>query len=276
MRVSGCTILRNAQCLGYPFLESLRSLLPLVDELVVNVGDSQDETRSMVESLGDPRIRIVDTVWDLDRPEPWTELSRQTNRVLAECTGDWIVYLQADEVLHERDYDRLRRLMARYLHHRRVLGFSFEYLHFYYSPWVIHHRGYRAQVRIVRNGVGIRSVGDAGTFYHPRWGKLRPWKRWALVRTGCFIYHYGYVRPRPDLVEAKQRNLERFFRSEAELRDFRMEWDFRLCTPFRGDHPAVMGEFIRRCPAEAVSLPRWPLRWRPLYWGLRLRKFLGI
>jgi len=276
MRISGCTILRNAQRLGYPFLESLRSLLPLVDELIVNVGASEDETRSMVESLGDPRIRILDTVWNFEGPEPWTELSRQTNRALAECTGDWVVYLQADEVLHERDYGRLRRLMERYLRHRRVLGFSFRYLHFYYSPRVVHHRGYRAQVRIVRNGVGIRSVGDAGTFYHPRWGKLRPWKRWALVPTGCFIYHYGYVRSRPDLVEVKQRNLERLFRSEAQLQDFRMEWDFRLCTPFRGDHPAVMAAFIRHCPTEAVPLPRWPLRLRPLYWRLRLRKFLGV
>ncbi|MCS7311520.1 MAG: hypothetical protein NZ742_01185, partial [Acidobacteria bacterium] len=114
---------------------------PLVDELVVNVGASEDATRSIVESLGGtPGFGSSDTIWDFEGPEPWMELSRPTNRALAECTGAWVVYLQADEVLHDRDYDRLRR-----------------------------------------------SVGDAGTFYHPPWGKLRPWKRWLLVRTGCFI-----------------------------------------------------------------------------------------
>jgi hypothetical protein len=44
MKVSGFTILRQTVRLGYPFTESIRSLLPLVDELVVGVGDGDDGT----------------------------------------------------------------------------------------------------------------------------------------------------------------------------------------------------------------------------------------
>ena len=35
MKVSGFTFLRNAQKLGYPFAQSIRSILPIVDEFVI-------------------------------------------------------------------------------------------------------------------------------------------------------------------------------------------------------------------------------------------------
>ncbi|MGH7953853.1 MAG: glycosyltransferase, partial [Limisphaerales bacterium] len=38
MKVSGFTFLRNGQKFGYPFVESIRSILPIVDEFVVALG----------------------------------------------------------------------------------------------------------------------------------------------------------------------------------------------------------------------------------------------
>lgn len=61
MFVSGFTFCRNVEKLGYPFIESIRSLLPLVDEFIVNVGDSEDRTLQMIKNIGDSRIRIVES-----------------------------------------------------------------------------------------------------------------------------------------------------------------------------------------------------------------------
>ena len=103
MFVSGFTIVRNAILFDYPITESILSLLPLVDELVVAVGQSRDATRQVVASIGSPKLRIVDTVWDESARLGGTVLAQQTNLALDECKGDWCFYLQADEVIHERD-----------------------------------------------------------------------------------------------------------------------------------------------------------------------------
>src|SRR5713101_7249526 len=119
MRICGFTIVRNAARLGYPFEESIRSLLPLVDELVVAVGRSEhgdDDTWERVDAIraSDPRVKPFPTDW----PAPQgggDVLSQQTNLALDRCRGDWAVYLQADEVLHEDDLDVVRASMQEHL-----------------------------------------------------------------------------------------------------------------------------------------------------------------
>src|SRR5438128_9155829 len=64
MKVSGFTFLRNGQKLGYPFVESIRSILPIVDEFVIALGPSEDDTEAMLRAIGDPKIRIVPTHWN--------------------------------------------------------------------------------------------------------------------------------------------------------------------------------------------------------------------
>lgn len=63
--ISGFTFIRNGVSLGFPFVESIRSLLPLVDEFVVAcLGCSDDETLEKVRAIGDPRIKIIETEWN--------------------------------------------------------------------------------------------------------------------------------------------------------------------------------------------------------------------
>ena len=38
MKVSGFTFIKNAEMLGYPFIESIQSVLPIVDEFIIAVG----------------------------------------------------------------------------------------------------------------------------------------------------------------------------------------------------------------------------------------------
>ena len=101
MKISGFTIVRNAVKFNYPVVASIRSILPICDEFIVNVGDSQDGTLELIRSIGSPKIRIIQTQWDMGQGSQ--VLSQQTNLTLKECRGDWAFYLQSDEVIHEAD-----------------------------------------------------------------------------------------------------------------------------------------------------------------------------
>jgi hypothetical protein len=60
MKISGFTIARNAIQFNYPILESIRSILPICDEFIVNVGDSDDGTLDLIRSIGSDKIKIID------------------------------------------------------------------------------------------------------------------------------------------------------------------------------------------------------------------------
>ena len=51
MKISAFTFIRNGQILGYPFLQSIESILPIVDEFVINVGESEDDTLILIQSI---------------------------------------------------------------------------------------------------------------------------------------------------------------------------------------------------------------------------------
>ena len=57
MKVSGFTFLRNAVINGYPFEESIRSLLPIVDEYIIAIGHGQDDTLARVNAINDPKYK---------------------------------------------------------------------------------------------------------------------------------------------------------------------------------------------------------------------------
>jgi glycosyltransferase involved in cell wall biosynthesis len=109
MKISGFTFVRNGFKLGYPVLESLQSLLDICDEVVIAIGNSDDETEERIKNIGNPKIIIISTVWDETLREGGTILAQQTDIALQHCTGDWLLYLQADEVLHEKDYDIIKQ-----------------------------------------------------------------------------------------------------------------------------------------------------------------------
>ncbi len=96
MKVSGFTICRNAVKYDFPVLESVRSALPLVDEFIVNVGQSDDGTLELIRSMASPKIRIVESTWDDAMTKDGLLFSKETNVALARCIGDWAMYVQAD------------------------------------------------------------------------------------------------------------------------------------------------------------------------------------
>jgi len=64
MKVSGFTFIRNGSILGYPFIESIKSILPICDEFVIAVGKSDDDTLSKIRAIKSKKIRIIETVWN--------------------------------------------------------------------------------------------------------------------------------------------------------------------------------------------------------------------
>src|SRR5262249_58633524 len=162
----------------------------ICDEFVMAAGDSSDDTTALLRGIGDGKLKIIDTVWDREQFVRGASNAVQTNIALRACTGDWALYLQADEVLHEDDLGPLLERMRAYQDDPRVDGLVFEYLHFYadYDHYQTSHNWYRREVRAVRNGRGIRSWKSAQGFRHADGRKLR------VVPAGARVLLYRWVR----------------------------------------------------------------------------------
>ncbi len=276
--VSGFSIVRNAVALDYPVVESLRSLLPLVDELVVAVGHSDDGTLELVRGLDDARLVVVETEWDDALRAGGRVLAQQTNLALERCRCGWAFYLQADEVVHEDDHAAIRAALRRVDGDDAVDALSFRFVHFEGTYAYVNPLRYRRQSRIVRNDGRAVSVGDAAGFARRDGARLR------TRASGARIFHYGWARA-PGALLAKGRNLDRLYHDDAWLA---ARWDgvsaealgdVDLAFRWRGRHPAVMRERIgaaswrvppgRRPPLDTPLLnPRfyaaWLRKWRLL------------
>lgn len=260
-RLSGFSIVKNATVQEYPVEVALRSALRVCDEVVVNVGQSRDDTLDRVRSVGDPRLRILHRVWPDPRGSELQELSAETNIALEACRHDWALYLQADEVLHEDDEPALLEALGRADADQRVEGLVFDYLHFEGSPdWVLEgRRRYRREVRVVRRAADVRSVRDAQGFRVGGSGGRKP----RVIPSGARIFHYSYVKSRGGL-EAKRRMSARWDGRDPVDAEPHVFHRYRGLRRFEGEHPRVAREWLdsREWPfdPEEAETPPWNLR----------------
>src|ERR1700733_10245260 len=193
MKVTGFSFIRNAIKYQYPVKESILSLLPLVDEYIIAVGNSEDGTREMISWIASDKIKIIDTVWDETLRTGGIVLADETNKSFNAIAADtdWCFYLQGDECLHEKDYPAIRAAMEKYLDDKRVDGLLFKWLHFYgkYDYIGTGRRWYRKEIRIIRNNKNITSYKDAQGFRFKDNSKLK------VKEIDANIYHYGWVKP---------------------------------------------------------------------------------
>lgn len=247
MKISGFSFARNADTLGYPVAESIRSILPICDEFVIAVGkgDPTDHTRTLVEQIGSPKIRIVDTEWtDRDRLKSLI-YSQQTNIALSYCTGDWCFYIQADEVLHERYLPNIRARCEQFADDSQVEGLLFAYRHFWgdYRHYQDGHEWYPYEIRIVRNRIGVQSINDAQSF-RKNGIKLR------VAFANATMFHYGWVR-HPSLMQRRNREVSVTYngtdnaRSKTALAPATFDFGPLDALPeFTDTHPAVLDKRI--------------------------------
>jgi glycosyltransferase involved in cell wall biosynthesis len=261
MKVSGFTIVRNAIQFHYPVIASIESILPICDEFVVNVGDSQDGTLELIKSIQNPKIRIVQTVWDMTQGP--TVLSQQTNVALKECKGDWAFYLQTDEVIHEDDLDRLKKCMEQYLNDPHVDALRFKWLHFYGSYWRyrIDAGWYQKQDRIVRNNGTVESYGDAFAF------RRRDGRPLRSKPTGALLYHYGWVHSNEVMAKRRANAAQIGFVGKEEGGQDHFEYgDLNRFPIYFGTHPSTMkrdvqGHILSNEDSKTIQQKHW---WNPL------------
>jgi hypothetical protein len=259
VKISGFTIVRNAIRLDFPIEASIRYILPICDEVVVNVGRSEDETLELVRSISDPKLRIIETEWDMSRRN--SVLGLETHRAMQACRYPWGVYIQADEVLHERGGQELASSIQRYDSDPRVEGLLVRYIHFYggFDTVATHRRWYRREVRAVRLApeLDIRPYQGAQGF------RVGPAQRKIRARlTNAEMFHYGWARPSRALKEKRELGRTLYpWRDASESRPL-LAWIPGI-RRFTGTHPGVAHDWIeaRRHDPERVIAPR-QFRWR--------------
>jgi len=261
MSISGFTLARNTSKLYYPIKESIMSVLPIVDEFVIALGDCDpdDTTEALIKSINSEKIKIIHTVWDLEKYPRGMENAHQTDIAKNACTGDWLIYLQADEVIHEKYLPLIQRKCAEHLEDKRVDGFLFKYKHFFgdYDHYCDHHGWYFYEIRIIRNDPEIHSYISAQSFRRiPDFDGLNYRQKKGTFKLNvkpidAEIYHYGWVRP-PSYMQQKSKSLDSIHKGIVAMEEAyalkSSEFDYgnmSMYKRFKGTHPEVMNDFIR-------------------------------
>jgi glycosyltransferase involved in cell wall biosynthesis len=256
--VSGLTIIRNGVRLNYPFLEAIRSALSICDEYIVVAGDSDDETLEALASLNDDRVRVIHTEWSpLVQPRKYL-LAQQTNIGIGFCRGRWCLYLQGNEVLHEKDLPRLRELMETHAENAAVEAMLVERLTFWgdYRHYVAAYpRRFKYTARIIRPHIGTYSIRDGMSF--AVFDDFSTKGRYPnAIDTGADLYRYDYVHT----VEQQARKFaDAVHRAGTDVRAdpdyFTTYYPRQFLARFEGTHPAVMNQRIADWPqGEGLDL----------------------
>lgn len=249
MKVAGFTMVRNAVKYDYPVVEAITSVLPLCDEFIVAVGNCEDETLALIESIGSPKIKIIHTIWDDTLREGGRTFALETDKAFQAVAADvdWAFYIQADEVIHEKYHDAVRQAMVKYKDNRSVEGLLFHYKHFYGSYDYVGEswNWYRREIRVVRNDKNIFSYRDAQGF------RKKPNEKLRVKLIDAYIYHYGWVRD-PRAMVRKQRAFTSYYHDDQWLEENlakASEFDYSNIDSlelFTDTHPAVMKDRIAR------------------------------
>ena len=271
MYVTGFTFIRNALKLDYPIKEAILSIVPLCDEIIVAVGNSDDNTRQYIEDLGINNLQIIDTTWDDSLRKGGVVLAIETDKALARVNpkSDWCIYVQGDECYHEEDYEAIRSEMKRWKDDKHVEGLLFKYRHFYgsYDYLADSRSWYRHEIRIVKNNIGVSSWKDAQGF------RING-RKLNVKKIEATISHYGWVRP-PEFMMAKNVEASKYWHDDTYIQNkFDPDSDFDYSgidsvQRFIGTHPQVMRERIDRINWQFERDPKvkkFGLKKRFLHW----------
>lgn len=260
MKVSAFTYVRNGIMLDYPFIESIKSVLPLVNEFVVVIGNSTDGTREAVENINNLKIKIVDSIWDENNRTGGLIFAQQSNIGLDNVNknADWLFHIQADEVIHEEDYTEIQEAMNNYVNDQRVEGFLFNFLNFYgdYNYYAPSRRFHQHEIRIIRNNPKIRSYRDSQGFRkfdNPGFYLNEKGKKLNVVKLSAKVYHYSYVKNPVTQLKKQIAFGNRYRQDDDWISEYLKENKdaFRydkidFLTKFQGTHPRFMSDRIKK------------------------------
>jgi tetratricopeptide (TPR) repeat protein len=193
-RLSLCMIVKNeAGNIG----DCLRSVKPAVDEIVVVDTGSTDNTKEVARQLG---ARVFDFAWCDD-------FSAARNESIRHATGDYILWLDADDRVDASEVKKLRDL-------KRGFGFSKDEAYYLVvnSQSPVDGETLFQQLRIFPNVKGARFEGGI----HEQIFHILSALGCRLVKTDIVIRHTGYLDPSV-ILEKSERNLK-ILMKELEMR----------------------------------------------------------
>ncbi len=246
VKITGVTIVKNAVEYDYPIIECIESLLPIVDEMIVSIGDCTDNTKALIKTIQSNKIKIVHTVWDKALQSGGTVLAVETDKAMQHVSADsdWVFYLQADEVLHQQDYAAILKAASLYKNDKNIEGLLFNYKHFYGTFNYIgdSRQWYNYEIRMIKNDRTIKSYRDAQGFRKNN-NKL------MVKKINAYVYHYGWVRT-PNAQLKKLQNFYTYWSggeanevAENEMYDYFKNAD--SVALYKGTHPLVMENRIK-------------------------------
>jgi hypothetical protein len=243
MKISAFTFIKNGQILGYPFLQSIQSVLPIVDEFIINVGESEDDTLSLIESISSSKIRIIKSRWNDSMKDRGYVYGQQKMISQFNCTGDWAFYVEGDEVYHENELEKIKKSMEVNLNELNVEALVFDFYHFYgnSNSYIDSPGWYRNEARIIRNS--IRSYAPDGLF----WLVLDSNKKGRYPRakhTGAHCYHYGWIRSEEQM-NLKSKKVKKYWGENHERIDY-SQMDQSIIKEFKGTHPAIIKKWLSK------------------------------
>lgn len=277
MKISGFTFIRNGEKLGYPYIESIKSILPLCDEFIAAVGDSSDETLQKLQLLAqqEPKLRILETQWNESMQDRGFVYAQQKMIAHYNCTGDWAFYLEGDEILDPTDIPKLRKRIE-YAHTQpHVEALIFDYYHFFGSPdWIATSPGwYRRAPRIIRNT--IRSFAPDGLFFVVM-DKNKKGRYPKAITADCPIYHYGHVRKKEQMAQ-KVSDVSQYWGHKNQFSHYVI--DPQALSPFTGKHPEIVKSWLEHS-AEKTYTPNpehIPTKKEKKHrWMMKLEKRFGL
>jgi hypothetical protein len=280
MKVCGFTFIRNAGKFDFPIVEAICSILPICDSFLVAVGKSDDKTRKIIENIAPEKITIVDTVWDESLKHGGFVYASETNKAFDAIPAefDWCFYIQGDEVVHEKFLPEIQGAMLKNVDRTEVEGLLFNYQHFYgtYDYVGDCRHWYRKEIRVIRNDKNIRSYKDAQGFRKNN-------RKLNVAPVAADIYHYGWVRS-PKFMQDKINSVKAFYNASSETeatrvaaqQEFNYNIEYDALTKFKGTHPQVMKERIKRLNWKVeIDLNRvnMKMKYRILY---KIEKLFGV
>lgn len=247
MKVVGFSFIRNAVKFDYPIVESITSILPICDEFIIALGNSDDNTEDLIKSIDSNKIRIIHTTWDDSLRKGGKVLAVETNKAFNQIKeADWAFYIQGDEVIHEKYLPIIKESMEKCKDDQKVEGLLLNYTHFYGSYDFVgdSRRWYRREIRIIRADKNISSYKDAQGFRKNE-------RKLNVKHVNAWVYHYGWVKP-PFKQQEKQKYFNTLWHDEDWIKkNVKQTNQFDYSTIdslslFEGTHPKVMQERINK------------------------------
>ncbi|MCP5120622.1 MAG: glycosyltransferase, partial [bacterium] len=179
--------------------DCLLSLKPLVDEIVIVDTGSTDSTAAIATELG---ARVYDV--------PWHGFSEARNESIRRCSGQWILSIDADEVVRPGDH----------AHHRELLASTTAvalYILLHIRPGLTPYW----RVRLFRNDPRIRFEGMIHEIVFPSISRIVAAGEGKIGHCPLVIEHSGYEEARRGKHE---RDVPLLLQSLSKYPDRLFEW----------------------------------------------------